>query len=283
VVSTIAPDDAAYLSRLVREHDRPRYYATLFAPGELRDDLIALYGFAAELARVPNLVSEPQLGEVRLRWWHDSLSAATETAGAGQTPALRALSATIAKHRLPVAPLEALIEARSADLYADPPANLTELEGRLGETESSLFQMAAIIAGAEGPEVAEAAGHAGVAYGLARRLAVTGPDRARGRTFLPADVLGSSGISAHDVFAATPQPELSNALGRTVAIARRHLRESQQRVSALRRSVRSPFLPLAVVAPLLRRIERAGADIWVHEARLSDLESLMRIGLARLR
>jgi hypothetical protein len=61
------------------------------------------------------------------------------------------------------------------------------------------------------------------------------------------------------------------------------LADAEKRVTALSGPVRSVFLPLAVVAPLLRRIERAGADIGVREAGLPDLESLVRIGLARVR
>lgn len=281
MASTIAPDDVAYLSALVREHDRPRYYAALFAPQEIRDDLFALYGFAAEIARVPDLVSEPQLGEIRLQWWSEALAAANETAG--EVPALRALASTIATHRLPMAPFQALIEARSADLYADPPASVGDLEGRLGETESVLFQMAAIVAGAEGPEAADAAGHAGVAYGLARRLALVGRDRLKGKTVLPQEVLQESGMSTAELFAPNPGPGLFKAVAGAVNVARGHLKEADRRVSTLKRSMRFAFLPLAVVAPLLRRIERAGADIGVREARLSDLESLIRIGLARMR
>jgi phytoene synthase len=283
VASAISPDDIAYLTALVRAHDRPRYYATLFAPAGIRDDLFALYGFAAEIARVPEMVSEPQLGEMRLRWWSDSLAAASAASAEGETPALRAAAATIATHRLPVAPFHALIEARSADLYSDPAGSVNELEGRLGETESVLFQMAAIIAGAKGSDVADAAGHAGVAYGLARRLALVGPDRARGRTILPADILRQADITTAELFAPAPPTGLQGAVAATVGIARRHLAEAKRHGETLGGPIRFAFLPLAVVAPLLRRIETRGAEISARAAKLSDLESLVRITLARLR
>ena len=48
----------------------------------------------------------------------------------------------------------------------------------LGETQSALFQLAAIdLPARAAPETADAAGHAGVAYGLARRLARFAADR----------------------------------------------------------------------------------------------------------
>ena len=132
---TSTPDDLAYLTSLVRESDRPRYYATLFAPAAARPDLFALYGFAVEIARVPDQVSDPTVGEIRLRWWQDSLVDTIAAGSAGSTPALRAIADTISRQRLPLAAFTAMIEARCADLYSDPPATVADLEGYLGETE----------------------------------------------------------------------------------------------------------------------------------------------------
>lgn len=276
-------DDIAYVTALVRAHDRPRYYATLFAPAAIREDLFALYGFAAEIARIPDQVSEAALGEIRLRWWSDALSGTAGGRGDSVTPALRALFSTIEKHRLPLAPFEALVEARMPDLYSDPPATLGDLEGRMGEMESALFQMAAMIAGGVGREAADAAGHAGVAYGITRRLAVFASDRAHGRTIVPTEVLQRAKMPAADLFASKPPQGTAKAVAELVEIARRHLAEARTRIAGLPKPVQSIFLPLAVVKPLLARVERTGTAIGEREPRLSDLESLLRIGLARLR
>lgn len=275
-------DDIAYVTALVRAHDRPRYYATLFAPAETRPDLFALYGFASEVARVPDLVSEPALGEIRLRWWQDSLAEAVGSVGAAGTPTLRAVAATINRYRLPFAAFEALIEAHSPDLYSDPPATVADLEGRMGETESVLFQMAAIILGAAGPETADAAGHSGIAYGVARRLAAVASDRARGRTIVPADVLERQGLTSVDLFAAQNSSKLAPAVEEMAALARQHLGLARVAAAKLSPQLRTAFLPLAIVQPLLRRVEKLADDIGVRDARLSDLETLLRIGVARV-
>ncbi len=273
-------DDFTQLTQLVRAHDRPRYYATLFAPTEHRADLFALYAFAAEIARIPDIVREPGLGEIRLQWWRESLATAAYASEAAPSPTLRAFGEVMARHKLPLAPLEALVEARGADLYSDPPATIGDLEGRLGETESSLFQMAAIIMGADAARTADAAGHAGVAYGLARRLSVFAIDRARGRTILPTEILTAHGVDVPDVFA-----EPSDAVRETVAdilqIAERHLNEARRHLIRLPRGAKPAFLPLAVVAPLLRQVRAAGREILSRPVGLSDLRMLMSIGLAR--
>jgi phytoene synthase len=275
-------DDIAYLAALVRANDRARYYATLFAPPALRAGLFALYGFAAEIAQIPDRVSDATLGEMRLRWWEESLARSLDASGEGDGPALRALAATAARWRLPPDPFAMLIEARGADLYSDAPATITDLEARLGATESALFQMAAVTAGAGGSETADAAGHAGVAYGLACRLATFAADRTRGRAILPADILARAGVSAADVFVPSPLPGVARSVAAVIALARAHLRDARTRVAALPPGLRVVFLPLAVTGPLLARAETLGPAILQRPAALSDLEMLVRTGWARI-
>lgn len=231
---------------------------------------------------MPDVVTTPTLGEVRLKWWSDALVEALVGDGSPETPVLRAISRTIIRHALPIAPFTALIEARSADLYSDPPATLADLEGRLGETESVLFQMAAIITGARGPETADAAGHAGIAYGLARHLGRFASERARGRTILPADVLHKAGLSAPEIFASKPPDRLFHAIATAVQAARNHLTLAESHVAKLPRDLRSVFLPLAAVVPMLKRIERLGTGIAARDAYLPDIEVLARFGVRRL-
>ena len=62
-----------HCATLVREVDRERYLATLFAPASNRDALFALYAFNVETSRVRDLAREPMPGEIRLQWWREVL------------------------------------------------------------------------------------------------------------------------------------------------------------------------------------------------------------------
>jgi phytoene synthase len=248
----------------------------------VRDDLFALYAFAAEVARIPDAVSEPALGEIRLAWWRDRLEGGPAEGGEG-SPILQALFAAIARHRLPTPALVALVDARSFDLYSDPPPDGEALEAFFGETESALFQLAGLVLGAEGPEIADASGHAGIAYGLTRRLARMAHDRIRGRCILPADLLARHGLSAADVFGQNPSPALAAAVSEAAALAASHLAKAKAALRALPSSPRPAYLPLATVAPLLDRIDgrlRRGENIGVE---LSRMTTLARITWAAMR
>lgn len=273
--------DAAYLASLVREWDRPRYYATLFAPEALRADLFALYAFAVEIERIPDLVSDPNLGEIRLQFWRDRLEAVGGDDVEPAPPVLSALATAIRRHSLPAEPLLAMVDARRADLYSDPPPTVADLEGMLGETQSSIFQLGAVIMRSAGPETADAAGHAGVAYGLAQRLARLAHDTARRRSILPAEILNRHGVTASGIFAAR-EPALVPVLAEMTELARRHLGQARCAARELPRTVQPAFLPLAAVPPLLRRIEPMGVALLQSRAEVSDLEVLLRIAWARL-
>ena len=140
------PTNYEYCAALVREADRDRYLATLFAPAAQRDALYALYAFNVEIGRVRDLAREPMPGEIRLQWWREALSGEREGEAAAH-PVAAALRETLARHGFVATPLLELIDAHSFDLYDEPMATLGELELYAIRTQSPLFAIAAGILG----------------------------------------------------------------------------------------------------------------------------------------
>lgn len=161
---------ADHCLELVRRADKDRYLASLFAPDARRPALMALYAFNIEIARVRGQVSEPAIGEIRYQWWRDAIAGIYE--GVTQAhPVVQELARAIETGHLSKEPFLNLIAAREFDLYDDPMPDVSALEGYLGETSSALVQMASLVlAGAEARASANAAGLAGVAYGISRLL-----------------------------------------------------------------------------------------------------------------
>ena len=242
---------------VVRDRDRDRYLADLFISEPARRHVFALHAFNAEIVRIRGVVTEPVLGEVRQQWWRDVLAGRTEAAG---NPLAETLLETIAAFKLPVAPLLALIDARTFDLYNDPMPNLADFEGYAGETTSALFQLAALVlATGTDPGSADASGHAGVAMGLAEKLTSLAADARRRQLFLPRDRLEAHGVTLEDVFAGGAAPALAPALAEFRTIAGDHLQRAVAASRALPESIRPAFLPLALVEADLRRLGRSAA------------------------
>jgi phytoene synthase len=227
---------------IVRLHDRDRYLSTFFAPDDRREHLLALYAFNAEVMRVRDAVSDPNIGMIRLQWWRDTI----EGGQGGGHPVADALLSTIDACALPKQILLDLVTAREFDLYQDRMPGLTELEGWLGETHSRLIMLAAMILDpAAAPQASEAAGLAGVAQGLSL---VLGDPRHRD-PFLP-EGLDVAGAISHAQKRLTEFEALRPNLPAPVLPAFLPVSMTGMYLKALRKA---PDQPLAV-SPLKRQI-----------------------------
>ncbi len=256
-----------HCARTVRELDRDRYIADLFAPAEARRHLFALHAFSAEVARIRDTVSDPVLGEIRLQWWRDAL-----IGGGGGHPVASALIETIRTFALPLAGFEGLIDARVFDLYDDQMPTQRDLEGYAGETSAALMQLAAIVlAGGHDPRVAVAAGHAGVAYAMTGLMRALPIHAARGQCYLPTDIGAAHGFEREMLARGEASPELMATLAELRRIARDHLATAMPEIVALPAALKPAFLPVALVAPVLDRMDRPGYDPFSGRSDLSPL------------
>src|SRR3954447_26177762 len=117
-------DSFEHCEALVREGDKDRFLATLFAPQKYRRALFVLYAVNLEVARTRELAREPMPGEIRLQWWRDALGGV----GRGDVeahPVAAALRDVVVRYRLPPRTLVALIDARTSDLYDEPMASVS--------------------------------------------------------------------------------------------------------------------------------------------------------------
>lgn len=258
-------DAYAESAALVRAADRDRYLADLFAPGEARKHLFVLHAFNVEVSAVRERVSDPTLGEIRLQWWRDAIAGE-----AVRSPMAEALVETVGRFRLPTSAFDRLLRARVFDLYDDPMPTLNDLEGYAGDTSSALMQLGAIVL-AEGndPGTADLAGHAGVAFALTGLLRALPHHAAARRSFLPADLVAEHGASMGEVFAGHVTDPLRDLLARLRAVARKHLEAARGLIAGLPPALLPAFLPLALVEPHLRRMERRGFDPLHDPAELS--------------
>lgn len=255
-MSELLPNAYAICSALVQKHDADKHVATLFAPADRRPHLHALQAFSLEIAGIRAVAKEPMPGEIRLQWWREVLDGTRAEEGAGHPVGL-AIRDTIERNRLPLQPFMDLIEARTFDLYDDPPADWTALEGYCGETSSALVSLGSIIlTKGESAADADAAGHAGVAYALTGLLRAFPWHARRGQIFVPQALLRAVGVDREDIVSGTDSPGLRAALGEMRARARDHLAKARALKTGLSPEVQPAFLPLAMVERYLAPMEQ---------------------------
>jgi 15-cis-phytoene synthase len=262
-------DADQYCFDLVRAGDKDRFLASLFAPEEKRKHLLALYAFNIEVSRIPELVSDVAVGEIRYQWWLDTIDAIFH-GEEQQHPVAQSLALAIAEGELPKHALQNLVKAKIFDLYADPMPSLTDLEGYVGETSSALIQMASLVLGREEAlQSAEAAGLAGVAYGLSGIMRSLPRHRAMARCYVPLDLLARHGATAADVIAGENVAALEVVLCELREKIRLRLAEARALVPTIKPKIMPAFLHASLTETYLKKLNSAGVAVLKSSAEIA--------------
>lgn len=249
---------------LVRRHDPDRYFPALFAPRPLRPALMALYAFNYEIARVGETVREPMMGEIRLEWWRETVEGAR--GGAPRThDVAQALDAVLKAFDLPQGLFDAMIEARRRDVLPQMFESVAALEDYGAGTVGALIELCGIVLG--GKVLPEQARAAGIAYALTGLLRAIPHHAARGKLYLPLDLLTQFELTPERIFAGHGGEGLRGLMGALSQRAEAQLKKAR----AFGRSGKnlSAFLPLALVPLYLKTMRAPGFDVFRHPAEVA--------------
>ncbi len=187
-----------YCEKFVREHDPDRYVISLTYPAKIRAVLWPLFAFNHEIAKTREVVSETQLGLIRLQWWRDGIGEVYDGKQVREHPVLLALETVIKEYDLPQECFNKLIYAREFDLEDVPPASIEGLINYADFTHTPLLRLVLKILGTD-VDVNNIKKTA-VFYsliGLIRSLPV---HLRQQRCYLPADRMEHHGVTQWNLF-----------------------------------------------------------------------------------
>ena len=141
--------------------DPDRFRAALLADDVRREALLVLYAFHYELAKVPEIVSEPMMGAIRYQWWREAVAEIYETDGVRAHEISTPLRRVLLDYNIPRFAVDRLIDGRQRDLDPTPFADLNEARAYCAQTSGQLMQLAVQLCGGETDVSA-----AGLAWGL---------------------------------------------------------------------------------------------------------------------
>ncbi|MBL8895899.1 MAG: squalene/phytoene synthase family protein, partial [Rhizobiales bacterium] len=218
--------------------------------------------------------------EIRLAWWRDAVAALYQDTPVDH-PVMLALAPAIKAGELPMQPFIAMIESRQFDLYDDPMPTIGDLEGYLGETSSALIHLGAmILAGREALPLAEAAGLAGVAYGLAGLLRSLPVHRARGQCYVPEDLLVKHGMTPAHWLSARDGENIARVLADLCNRAAERLAQARTAARIGLGTALPAFLPASLTDLYIARIRKLGLEALNRPAEVSQLRRQVRLYLS---
>lgn len=214
----IHPADLAACRALLRDGSRSFHAASLLLPRRIRAPATAIYAFCRLADDAVDLGDGKGRAVVRLQ---ERLARAAEGRPL-PIPADRAFAATLARHGIPRALPEALLEGLAWDAEGRRYETISDLRAYAARVAGSVGAMMSVLMGARGAAMVARACDLGVAMQLTNIARDVGEDARAGRLYIPLDWLREAGIRP-EAWLAAPSftPAVAGLVGRLLEEADR--------------------------------------------------------------
>ena len=152
----------------LKKADPDRYRAALMAETRARDDLLILYAFHYELSKVPDVTSEPMLGQIRYQWWRDTIDEIYTGREVRRHEISTPLGEMLIRTDIPRFWIDRLIDGRARDLDPQAFTDMDDAKDYARRTSGQLMQIAVKLLGGAADDAVLRAGEAWGLTGLAR-------------------------------------------------------------------------------------------------------------------
>jgi phytoene synthase len=253
------------------------YYSFLFLPPDRRRAITALYAFCREVDDVVDEIPDRSVAAAKLAWWRDEVDRLH--AGEPTHPVTRALQPHLPAYGIERRQLVEVIDGMQMDLdqtrYLDFEGlrlYCRRVAGVVGELSASIF-------GYQDARTLQYADALGLAFQLTNIIRDVGEDARAGRVYLPTEDLQRHGLAAHQILAARPADQESDAFRAMMREQVRRARQQYRRAFELlpevdRRAQRPGLIMSAIYAALLEEIERDGYRVLTHRIALTPVRKL---------
>ena len=247
------------------------YYSFLVLPAEQRRAIIAVWDFCRAVDDAVDeeaaVVGTPT-GRAAVAFWREELARAFD----GREPATlqaQRLQPLVAAFDLPRPAFEDVIDGVAMDLDTSRYETFDDLFEYCRRVASAVGLICIRVFGCRDPGAGEYALNLGVALQLTNILRDVKDDYARGRVYLPLADLRACGCTVDDLSAGVA----SDPVRRAIAFECRRAREFYDRArralpEADRRRLVAAEIMRAVYFETLKRIERAGHDVFTSRVRV---------------
>lgn len=123
--------------------DPDRYRSALLGTKAQKERLCVTYAFHAELAKIPEMVSEPMIGAIRYQWWRDAIEEIFSGLPVRKHDIALPLAAIVKDCDLSRFQLDSLINGRERDLDSAPFLDIDDARKYCRETSGRIMEVAA--------------------------------------------------------------------------------------------------------------------------------------------
>lgn len=258
-VSQRSPGD--YCLDLVRNYDHENYFSTLLLPSNVRTSAIAIRAFNIEIANVHDIVSDIRIGQMRMKFWEETLEKLYKD-DVAKHPVASLLHCAVKRHKLSKRYLKRLISSRTDFLVSKNFQNVTEMENYAEHSVSSIYYLILQSAGIESVHADHVASHLGKAQGIANLIRSTVHNAKLKMITVPQDVLLEHKVSHEQIFRFQSSEGLKEATFSVAKLAKYHLDKARSLAKDIPKHASVVFLPAVTVESYLERLQDTNFDIF---------------------
>lgn len=244
------------------------YYAFLVLPKDRREAIVTLWDFCRVADDAVDLAVNEQHAASELAKWRREIDACY----GGQPPSTalgRQLAQVIQKFNLPRQPFEDLLDGIGMDLTQNRYETFTDLYRYCLRVASAVGLLSVEIFGYHGASARDYAVELGIALQLTNILRDVRLDLVRDHIYIPQEDLRKHGVTEQDLrdaAAGNIKPQVLELLREVGSRARHYYDRARQALPRedTRRLVSAEMMG-AIYFTLLRRIERAGYDVFTKK------------------
>jgi len=267
-------DALNHVRTVTRKSGTSFFWAMRLLPAPRREAMFAIYAFCREIDDVADDDAPAEDKARRLDDWRTEIDRLYT--GAPTLPTTRALAGPIAEYDLKKADFLALIEGMEMDSgEAIRAPTMTMLEYYCDRVACAVGRLSIRAFGATEPAAKDVAFALGQALQLTNILRDPKEDAARGRLYLPVELLDKHEIRARDPAAVLAHPRLPDVCRDLATVARRRFDEAD---SAIALCARQPMRPAIVMKEIYSRyLDRLVAGGWRDLDRRVSLSGLQKL------
>jgi phytoene synthase len=234
------------------------YWAMRLLPQRRREGMYAIYAFCREVDDIADGDAPPECKLAELARWHEEIEALYE--GRPGHLMARALWRPVQCYALRKEDFLALLAGMEMDAGGDIRApDLANLDLYCSRVASAVGHLSVHIFGDSSGAAHSVAESLGRALQLTNILRDLAEDAARGRLYLPREILDRHGIRGTDPEAILRHPALPAACRDVAAIAEAHFRDAERAMAQCsRRAMRPAAVMAAIYRATLSALQRSG-------------------------
>jgi squalene synthase HpnD len=253
------------------------YWAMRILPPARRNAMFAVYAFCREVDDIADEPAPDATKRAGLAQWRDEIE--TLYAGRPGNVITKALLAPVRDYGLRREDFLAMIDGMEMDAVADIRApSLEELDLYCARVASAVGHLSVRIFGDASPAADRVADSLGRALQLTNILRDLAEDAARGRLYLPRELLAAHGITTTEPSTVLRHPSLPLVCRDLARMARQHDEAASR---AMRECARRAMRPAAIMQAVYRAtLDRLVAADWRHPERPVRTPTAMKLWLA---